>query len=134
MKKSKVYYYIKFSENGNSVTGYKIVKDTSLSKLKKQWLSEVPGNATPISEGIEFERPKRELTPEEQAAIDFAMVFSRNAIGRPSKGFRKETEPVKPKRILDKSGGPTKKKRRACRLWTQSGKYHKPGTTNSRTH
>lgn len=133
MKKAKVYYYIKFSENGNSVTGYKIVKDTNLSKLKKQWLSEVPGNATPISEGIEFERPNRKLTKEEQAAIDFAKVFSCNAIGRPSKKVLKETEPVKPKSILDKIGRPTKKNRRVFRLWAKSGKHHKPGETNGRS-
>lgn len=122
MKKSKVYYYIKFSENGNSVTGYKIVTGANLAKLKKQWLSEVPGNVTPISEGFEFERPKRKLTPEERETIEFAKVFSRNAIGCTSKRFLKETEHVKPKRILDKSCGAAKKKRRVCRLWAKSGK------------
>lgn len=135
MKKTKVYYYIKFSENGNSVTGYKIVKDAKLTKLKKQWLSEVPGDVTPISEGIEFERPKRELTLEEQAAIDFAKAISRNAIVQPSKEFLQEIEPVKPKKsILDRIGKPTKKIRRAFRLWAKSGKNSKTGTTKGRTY
>ncbi len=134
MKKSKVFYYIKFSETGNSVTGYKIVTDANLAKLKKQWLSEVPGNVTPISEGFEFERPKRKLSLEEQEAVEFVKVFSRNAIGNTSKKFLKETEPVKPKRILDKIAERAKKNRRAFRLWAKSGKNHKPGTANGRTH
>lgn len=135
MKKSKVYYYIKFSECGNSVTGYRIVTDANLTKLKKQWLSEIPGNVTPISEGFEFERPKRKLTPEEQATIEFAKVFSRHAIiAQPSKKFLKETEPVKPKSILDKIAVRAKKNRRVFRLWAKSGKNHKPGTTSGRTH
>jgi len=134
MKKSKVYYYIKFSECGNSVTGYRIVTDANLAKLKKQWLSEIPGNVTPISEGFEFERPKRKLTPEEQATIEFAKTFFRNTIVQPSKDFLKEIEPVKPKRILDKIAERAKKNRRVFRLWAKSGKTHKPGTTNGRTH
>ncbi len=134
MKKSKVYYYIKFSECGNSVTGYRIVTDANLAKLKKQWLSEIPGNVTPISEGFEFERPKRKPTPEEQATIDFAKAFSRHAIVQPSKKFLKETEPVKPKSILDKVPERAKKNRRVLRFWLKSGKNHKPGNINRRTH
>ena len=134
MKKSKVYYYIKFSECGNSVTGYRIVTDANLVKLKKQWLSEIPGNVTPISEGFEFERPKRKPTPEEQATIDFVKAFSRHAIVQPSKKFLKETEPVKPKSILDKIAVRANKNRRVFRLWSKSGKNHKPGTANGKTH
>ena len=76
------------------------------------------------------------MTPEEQATIEFAKAFSRHAIVHLSKKFLKETEPVKPKRILDKIkiAERAKKNRRVFRLWVKNGKNHKPGTTNGRTH
>lgn len=80
MKKHKIYYYIRFNECGHSVTGYHVEKDTSLNRLKKKWLSELPHEVTPISEGFEYERPKKPLTPEDRSAFEFMERLCRNAI------------------------------------------------------